>query len=294
MTIFLLVSKEASKNSERIKVTIAAFIGDTHGNLKFMWETAQRWQERTGIQLDWIFQVGDFGIFPHEDRLDLPSRKHAENHGYSLAVAVGDFPTVLTGELEISIPTYFIRGNHEDQEFLLNLEREQKDSCLSHPIEVAPNLFYVPDGCVFELDGLQIAGWGGCWGGKTWDMDYWSHDRLNSPRRRNHMTRDVFERLRRGHFNILVTHDAPTGCGLRGAPDPKSLLIDPESLTDGGKDGKGVPFIRQLLEETCPRYHFCGHWHEFHETQYGKTTSFVLDKTVPNGEDRRCMEIVEL
>ncbi len=285
-------------------MAITAWFGDTHGNLRFMWQMATEWQARTGINLDWIFQVGDFGIFPHEDRLDPPSRKHAEKHGYSIEEAVGDFPYVLTGELEVPIPTYFIRGNHEDQEFLLNLEREKKGYCLSHPIKVVPNLFYVPDGCVFELDGLKIAGWGGCRGDKTWDMDYWGHARLNSPRRLNHMTRDVFERLRRKRFDVLVTHDAPTGVGLRGASDPGSLLLDAESLSEGSEGGKGMPYIRQLIEETRPRYHFSGHWHEFHKTLIGgkfgdhiatgATTSFVLDKTVPGTEDRRCMEIVEL
>jgi hypothetical protein len=275
-------------------VTITAWFGDTHGNLSMMWDMATEWQERTGIQIDWIFQVGDFGTFPSEDRLDDTSRKHALKHDYAISVAVGDFPRVLSEEMTVPIPTYFIRGNHEDQEFLLNLERKQGSYCLSHPIEVVPNLFYVPDGCIFQLGDHRIAGWGGCWGAKTWDMDYWGHARLNSPRRMNHMTRDVFERLRRERFDILVTHDAPTGCGLQGALNPKGLLLDRESLSEDHPDGKGMPFIRQLIEETRPRYHFCGHWHEFHETAYGETTSFVLDKTIADGVDRRCMEIIEL
>jgi lariat debranching enzyme len=285
-------------------MAITGWFGDTHGNLKLMWQMATEWQDRTGIALDWLFQVGDFGIFPHESRLDPPTRRHAEKHGYSLKVAVGDFPEVLTGEYEIPIPTYFIRGNHEDQQFLLNLQKERKNYCLRHPIEVAPNLFYVPDGCIFKLDGITIAGWGGCWGKNTWEMDYWSQARLQSPRRMNHMTQDVFERLRRERFDVLVTHDAPTGCGLRGSPNPDSLLLDPESLIGNEGSGMGMPQIRQLIEEVRPKYHFCGHWHEFHKTIIGSkfgdqvatgaTTSFVLDKTVPDGQDRHCMEIVEL
>lgn len=275
-------------------MTTTAWFGDTHGNLKLMWQMALDWEKGTGRKLDWVFQVGDFGIFPSEDRLDLPSRKHAERHGYSLVEATGDFPDILAGKCEIPIPTYFIRGNHEDQEFLLDIQKSKKGWYLSHPAEIVPNLFYVSDGCIFELDGLRIAGWGGCWGKNTWEMGYWSHDRLKSARRVNHMTRDVFERLRRERFDILVTHDAPTGCGLQGAPNPRSLLLDPESLSEESEDGKGLPYIRQLLEEVQPMYHFCGHWHEYHRTEYGRTVSFVLDKTVPDGKSRRCMEIVEL
>ena len=273
---------------------ITAWFGDTHGCLIYMWKLAQAWQERTGIQLDAVFQVGDFGIYPHEDRLDPPTRKHAERHGYSIEIAVGDFPKVLSGEYEIPIPTYFIRGNHEDQEFLLNLQREKKDWYLSHPAEVAPNLYYIPDGCVFELNGVRIAGQGGCWGKNTWEMGFWSNDRLQSQRRMNHMTRDIWERLRRQKFDVLITHDAPNGVGLQGAPDPNSLLLDQESLTEGGEDGLGMPQIRQLVEEVQPKYHFCGHWHEYRKNQIGRCTSIVLDKTIDDGRDRRCMEIVEL
>jgi hypothetical protein len=277
---------------------IAGFFGDCHGNLKQMWAIALEWQTRTGIKLDWLFQVGDFGIWPGEASLDPPSIKHAQKHGYSLAAAVGDFPTLLAGEYRVPIPTYFIRGNHEDQRFLLDLQRKRKDHCLRHPIEVVPNLFYVPDGCIFELSGLRIAGWGGCWGKNTWEMGYWSDVRAapnkhGYARRLNHMTRDVFERLIRESFDILVTHDTPTGSGIQGMPDPKDSNLDPESITEG-PNGVGVSFIRELIETKQPLYQFNGHWHEFRQNQFGRTQAFVLDKVHPFETDNHCMEIVEL
>lgn len=282
-------------------MAITAWFGDLHGNLNTMWDIALKLQERTGIQLDWIFQVGDFGIFPREDRLDPPSRKHAENHGYSVEIAIGDFPDVLSGKIKVPIPTYFIRGNHEDQEFLLNLERERKGYCLRHPIEIVPNLFYVPDGCVFQIDGIRIAGWGGCWGKNTWDMDYWSPQRLASnnkgyTRRLNHMTRDVFERLIRERFDILATHDSPIGTGIQGMPNPEGSLLDPETMSEDNPEGKGVPYIRELIETVRPKYHFSGHWHEFRKNTFGggQTTSFVLNKVSRCGENRGSVEIVEL
>ena len=273
---------------------LVAFVGDTHGNLKFMWRLATEWQKRTGRTLDAIFQVGDFGLFPSEDRLDPPTRKHAQNHGYPLSVALGDFPEVLSGAHPVPIPTYFIRGNHEDQDFLLNLQKQKKDWYLSHPAEVVPNLYYVPDGCIFQLGLARIAGWGGCWGKNTWEMGYWSAARLQSDRRKNHMTRDVFERLRREKFDVLVTHDAPTGVGLKGMQHPDKSLLDPESISDGTPDGPGMPHIRQLIEEVQPRFHFSGHWHEYHRAEIGRCLSFVLDKTIDDGRQRRCMEVVEL
>jgi len=275
---------------------LTAWFGDTHGNLKLMWEMVAEWQKQNGAKLAWIFQVGDLGTFADESRLDPASRKHALKHGYPLYMAVGMFPDVLSGKLKVPIPTYFIRGNHEDQQYLLDLQRPRKGYYLRHPIEVAKNLYYVPDGCVFELDGIRIAGWGGCWGKNTWEMGYWSDVRAASnkegyTRRLNHMTRDVFERLRRERFDVLVTHDAPTGCGLQGS---HTHLLESESITENSPDGPGVTYIRQLIEEAQPRYHFCGHWHEHRRAQIGRTTSIVLDKLLPGQPERHCMEIVEL
>jgi hypothetical protein len=266
-----------------------------------MWQEALDWERESGLKLEWIFQVGDFGTFRDESRLDPSSRKHAEKHGYSLQAAVGDFPHVATSpfEVEVPIPTYFIRGNHEDQEYLLDLQRPRKNLYLRHPIEIVDDLHYVPDGCIFEMDGLRIAGWGGCWGKNTWNMGYWSPQRAASnkegyTRRLNHMTRDIFERLRRERFDVLVTHDAPTGSGVTGMPNPESSLLDPETVSEGNPDGPGMPFIRQLIDEVQPRYHFCGHWHEYRKVRFGETISTVLDKVHPGQPERHCMEIVEL
>lgn len=49
-------------------------------------------------------------------------------------------------------PTYFIDGNHEDFDLLLNC---------STVTELLPNLFYVPRGTVMELDGRIVAFMGG-------------------------------------------------------------------------------------------------------------------------------------
>ncbi len=272
---------------------IAAMVGDTHGNLKEMWRMALGWQEQTGSELDFIFQVGDFGVFPDEERLDHPSRKYAERHGQSIESAVGDFPYLLTGEVTVPVPTYFIRGNHEDQKFLLDLEREAGSYRLRHPIEVVPNLFYVPDGCIFEVEGLRIAGWGGAWGAKTWEMGYWSAERLNSPRRLNHLTRDVFERLIRQRFDVLVTHDGPTGIGLRGALHGEKNLPS-EELTTTSEEGGGVPYIRELIETSGCQYSFSGHWHEPHQVRVGGSNHYSLDKVHAEGDNSKAMVVIEL
>jgi hypothetical protein len=286
-------------------MTIAAFFGDSHGNLRFMWQMATEWQDRTGIKLDWIFQVGDFGIWPTLDRIDTETLDHAEKHGYSKKEAFGDFQDVFLGEYEIPIPTYFIRGNHEDQEFLMTYERQlmrqHPEDYLNRSALICPNLHYLPDGHVITLDNVRIAGWGGQWASGTWGMDYWGDPRAERnhngyAKRLNHMTRDRFERLIRTQFEVLVTHDVPVGAGVVGAPLSENSLLDPETITDHNPLGTGVPYINELIETVGPKYHFNGHWHEFHQNSFarGQTTSFVLDKIAPDGKERRCMEVIEL
>lgn len=277
---------------------LIAFVGDTHGNLKLMYERLLAWQERTGLQLSWVWQVGDFGIWPTLESLDPPTIKHAKKHGYPIREAMGDFQEIFLGEYQIPIPTYFTRGNHEDQLFLMQFEKQLKrdfpKDYLSRAAPIADNLLYVPDSHIIDLNGWRIASWGGCWGEKTFEMEYWSKERAavnkhNFAKRLNHMTRDRFERLRRTQFDILVTHEAPIGSGVRGAPNPKSMAIDAEELT-----GRGVQQITDLILEIGPRYQFNGHWHEFCESTIGQTKCMVLDKVHRGGEHKKWMEVIDI
>jgi hypothetical protein len=251
-----------------------------------------------------VFQVGDFGFFPSVDRIDPPTRKHAERHGYSLESIVRDFQDVVTGKYQIPIPTYFIAGNHEDNELLMVFEKQQMlltpDKYLKEPIKIVDNLFYVPDGCIFKLGNSTVAGWGKCWGAKTWEMGYWSEQRAvknkdGYAKRLSHMTRDIFERLVWESFDVLVTHDAPTGTGVKGGELPSDpTLVDPEMLTEGQESGLGVPYIRELIDTVQPYLQVGGHWHERRDNIFGNTRAVVLDKIYPGQDAFKAMEFVVL
>ena len=282
---------------------LVAWFGDTHGYLHYMYELAHRWEDENKRKIDCIFQVGDFGIWLTPEGVDPPSRRHAEKNGQRIT---GDFPDFYEGKAEIPILTYFIRGNHEDQLFLMDFEKKQMDEQLgvywSEPVEICPDLLYVPDGHIIEIGDSQVAAWGGCYGKKSWPMDYWSDTRAALskkdgqlfPRRLNHMTRDIFEKLIRQSFDILVTHDAPTGIGVGNRPLDPNTSIDPEEITEYDAAGTGVPYIRELIEERQPRYQFNGHWHEYLPGQIRGTTTLVLDKVQPDGRERHCLEVIEL
>lgn len=92
---------------------------------------------------------------------------HAASCGADAVVHVGDFGFRYTPEFvnataqrvrETGIPLYFIRGNHDDRDYL--------DALLDNPFEpaeVAPGLIYVPDGALIPFGNTDIAFLGGAY-----------------------------------------------------------------------------------------------------------------------------------
>ena len=105
-----------------------ALLGDIHGNVTSL-KIAINHAVAAGASS--IFQLGDFELF-----LDQ------EQEANEIASVVKDSP----------IPVYFEDGNHDDC---------SRWTQLTDITEVLPNLFYVPRGTVFELDGRTIAVMGG-------------------------------------------------------------------------------------------------------------------------------------
>lgn len=273
---------------------LAGVFGDTHGNIRLMFERASAWEARTGLTLDVIIQVGDFGIWPNPTTVDGPSRKHFEKCGLPIG---GDFRSYAIGELQVPRPFYFIRGNHEDQLFLRAHERIHMalypEDYLTRAIEICPGMNYLPDGHIIDIGGWKFAAWGGNFAKKTWEnnLGYWEHNLQG--RRLNHMTRDVFERLIRSEFDVLLTHDAPIGSGVVGAV---GVELPEEEMTGGG-----CAPIKELIEVVAPKYQFNGHWHEYHYNQFPNrskfgfpTKAFVLDKVDPLKPEAHCMEVFEI
>jgi hypothetical protein len=104
-----------------------AVAGDVHGHLTLLFRVLRRWQDETGHGLDAILQVGDLGAFPPPFRLDDATRRFAEGDPDELG-----FADYYAGEADaaeifgpdavparaLAAPMWFIKGNHEDFEFL--------------------------------------------------------------------------------------------------------------------------------------------------------------------------------
>jgi hypothetical protein len=309
---------------------LAAFFGDTHGNINTMYSMVAVWEKRTGLEIDLVVQVGDFGFWLSEDSVDKMTAKHAEvliekmaDRGDAIRAVCGDYPDYILGELVAPKKTLVIRGNHEDQEYLMEKERllqeEYPDDYLTRTIEMVPNMFYLPDGHVTEIDGVKFGALGGNYSYKTFDnWDYWDtarekRMRYGEKRRLNHFTRDRWELLARSEMDVLLLHDAPQDMDLTTgkvlaisddqvlSPEQERVFTLPEDEITEAKYGQpGCPRLNELIETVKPKHVFCGHWHQYHKKPFNvnkhgtaETWVTVLNQTgMPPKED--CMVVEEL
>ena len=108
-----------------------ALLGDLHGDARALVHL-----DRVLARGVPVLQVGDFGWYP----------------------SLADQWREIGSSLRRSV--YWIRGNHEHYPSMPWLNS-------AHPVEVAPNTHFIPDGTILELGGLRI----GCLGGAA-SIDY--------------------------------------------------------------------------------------------------------------------------
>lgn len=233
---------------------LIGFVGDVHGRVFHMVAVLSEWQRRTGQQLDLIVQVGDLGAYPDAERMDQATQTYA-----ALDASERDFGLLLRPDShraeslkqirsEFLAPIYFVRGNHEDMEWLASLETDGTGSAQIDPFDF---LRYVPDGTVLECQHLRVGFLGG----------------EDHPRDTNGFDLDACESLKRREprsIDILVTHDAAYGAST-------------------GYQGQvqGSERISALVAHLQPRFHVCGHYHQLiGPRREGDTKSLCLSSLV--------------
>lgn len=233
---------------------VLAFVGDTHGKIRAMYDYLLAWEQRTGAKLDAVVQVGDFGIF--------------------LDPKIGtDFPDYWNGKAEAPILTAVCPGNHEDIRIITRWLLEDHNR--------VPNIRLLPNGEVGVIDGVRI---GAIWG--NYSPKSWEHpERIEQSRMQghwgriaNHVYRPAVERLAKlGPIDVLVTHDSAQATlpARFRAPMPEALRgqlgIDADEKTGG------CPGFDLLIHALNPRRYFFGHLHGRVEMRYGQTICIGLN-----------------
>jgi hypothetical protein len=83
-------------------------VGDIHGNIIQMYDEVRSFEKDLGVYFSYVLQVGDFGVWTKQSKLDRATIKHGD---------VGDFPELYEKGFVVPNPTIFIKGNHEDFDF---------------------------------------------------------------------------------------------------------------------------------------------------------------------------------
>jgi hypothetical protein len=227
--------------------------GDIHGALDRFYADVLCLEASLGIRLDWVLHVGDFGIWPDPARMDRATRNHD---------GAGDFPRWLAEKRAAPRPTVFIKGNHEDFEWL----EAQRTT------EVLSNLWYLPNGCTMDLpDGehgsIRIGGIGGCYGPSNYERP---SSQLKGYAKR-HYTQDEIERLKRANgVDIILTHDAPAGVEFPTHRRGRGYVSNAAGLDS-------------LLAFARPRLAFFGHHHTRIDAQISGVRCIGLNKVAMPG-----------
>lgn len=222
--------------------------GDIHGAMEHLYSDVLAFEAALGARFDWVLHVGDFGIWPDPEKIDRGTRNHD---------GAGDFSKWLAAGRPMPRRTVFIKGNHEDFEWL----DAQKNT------EVLPGLIHLRNGCKIELEGSRretvcLGGIGGCYG----PSDYGRNSTTLQGYARRHYTHDEVERLAASQgVDIVLTHDAPAGVCFH-------------------RHRRGAGYVSQaagldvVLARARPRVCFFGHHHARVDAEVSGVSCIGLNK----------------
>ncbi len=221
-----------------------AFVGDVHGCVYHCLAALVRLHREQ--RLDAVIQVGDLGAWPDQARmfkLDPVSVWFAEDNPaqldwFDLLDASTDCGAAIRkARAELGQPILFIRGNHDDPDWLRGLG-VMGDAAPSDAFDV---FHFVADATVLRAGELAIGFLGGVECDPSWPeavrraiaMHAFDPDRV-----------ERMNDLGRGSIDVLVTHDWPDGV----ATNWRGLA-------------QGAPTLTKIEERLRPKWHVAGHYH---------------------------------
>lgn len=212
-----------------------AIFSDIHGKILLPFKLVDLYQKETGNKIDFILQCGDIGAYPNLENLDKATIKHAQYDRDELGF-YDDFTktnkNIKAFLDELNINMICIRGNHEDHDFLDNLEKENFQTS-KFPIDIYKRVFVCKSGLKQELEiGDEVLTFVGI--GRIGDTKGRTDKRFIQEYERKAIKKLL---KTKGIFDILITHDKD----------------------DSSERGYGMAEIREVLDNVVFHYHFYGH-----------------------------------
>jgi predicted phosphodiesterase len=254
---------------------IIAICGDVHGYISETFSLCRNWQVRNQKIIDLILQVGDM-----EAHLDNPLyRGNTRKPGRMKKM---QFKSYHTGSKEVSAffrkrknpyesissKLVFIRGNHDDSEFLHSIDSPEKDSLVS--VDQFEKLYWLKDGYSFtvndEKSSLKVCGIGGI------NIDS-RPEKANKNPNILISSQSIELALKEVNVDILLSHDYP------------AFLFD-----------KGSIELEYLVKELQPKFHFYGHRSKWSEKNIDGTHFYGLEKVSYDSFNRmnsKCLAILD-
>lgn len=253
-----------------------AIFADIHGKILLPFKLVDLYQKQTGQKIDLILQCGDMGAFPNVEMMDKATIRHAKHDRDELGFSE-DFVNVKSGIqnflAELNINMICVRGNHEDHDYLDELEQKHVQNS-RFPIDIYQRVWLCKSGLAqaFVLDNGEKLTFAGI--GRIGDRKSRSEKAFIQE-----YEKKVIKKLQNSKqkLDILISHD-------KGA---------------SSRRGYGMPEISELLAHIKFPYHFHGHTGEpFHQaihengvTNTVKIKELEFDETgiLPEG----CMGMIE-
>jgi hypothetical protein len=216
-------------------MNIAVF-ADVHGRVLLCFKLCARWQRETGEPVDLILQAGDLGAFPDPARLDRATVRHAAHDPSELGFAehfVRRGPVADAVLAQTACPLVFVRGNHEDQQWLDALESRADGP--TFPVDPYGRVHCLKTGIPYVVGGdgdpTTVLGIG----------------RVGPPIGETVLDKPVYiQPHERARLNLLGEHTI-------------DVLLTHDAARDFVRPGYGVAETRLILDYFRPAYHFYGH-----------------------------------
>lgn len=209
--------------------TRVAFIGDTHGNTR--WLVSQLYKI-AGLGITSAFVCGDFGIWHGKHGQEFLDTVNAalEKHGITLYVTL---------------------GNHENYDIIDNWPRADDGTQWFRD-----NICVFPRPFRFTLNGLSVLSLGGApsvdFPYRTKNIDWWSQEAITYD--------EACEAIDGGHADIMITHDAPDNgtYAVQTILDSNPFGFPAEAL-EYAMHGRNI--MTSVVAEVKPKFLVHGHYH---------------------------------
>ncbi len=219
-----------------------AAVGDVHGHMDAMVDLVAGWERRSGVELSFVLQVGDFE--PHRDERDLATMAAPAKYR-----KLGDFAAFHSGARLFPWPVHFIGGNHEPYGYL---------DLIPEGAAVARDCHYLGRVGMVELGGLRVAGLSGIYR----EESFASRPSIGEIGVRSNKEyigfteAEIARLLDLGRVDVLLLHEWPSGIIAEG--DASTFEERRRSMRF---DGIGNEHVRMAIDLLEPSLVLCGHMH---------------------------------